>query len=130
MTEKEVSREEINKALFSQLVVMFATSAMQQMGKLMNPVTKKVEVSLEGAEATIELLDMLEAKTKGNVDKDEERLLKDTLMSLKLNFVETMEATPGMQTTAGEKRDAQPAADQPKPLDDDDKGPKFHKKYD
>jgi hypothetical protein len=129
MTEREITRDEINKALFSQLVVMFATSAMQQMGKLMNPVTKKVEVSLEGAEATIELLDMLEAKTKGNLDADEERLLKDTLMSLKLNFVELMEKTPGMQTVPGEGPADQPAAEQPKPPEGEDKGPKFHKKY-
>lgn len=129
MTERDITPDEINKALFSQLVVMFATSAMQQMGKLMNPVTKKVEVSLEGAEATIELLDMLEAKTKGNLDPDEERLLKDTLMSLKLNFVELMEKTPGMQTVPGEKPGAQPAAEPLKPAEGDDKGPKFHKKY-
>ena len=88
------TQEEINKALFTQLIMMFATSAMQQMGKLVNPATKKADVDLEAAQSTIDVLDMLEAKTKGNLDKDEAQMLKEAVASLKLTFVETMQQAP------------------------------------
>ena len=89
--ERPVAPEEIHKAYFVQLVLMLSGSALQQMGKLIDPQSKKAQVNLEAAQATIDLLDMIEAKTKGNLDKEEERMLRDTLMSLKMNFVETME---------------------------------------
>jgi hypothetical protein len=78
-----------NKALFVHLVMMLGSSAMQNLGKVMNPITKKTEVNLEAAQASIDLLDMLEAKTKGNLGDDESRLLKATLADLKINYVET-----------------------------------------
>ena len=68
---------------------MLAMSAIQQMGKLVDPGTGKAEINLEAAKATIDMLDMLEARTRGNLDAEETRLLKDTLMSLKMNYVET-----------------------------------------
>jgi hypothetical protein len=46
-------------------------------------------VDLEAAQFTIDILEMIEAKTAGNLDSDEQRLLKDTLSSLRLNYVET-----------------------------------------
>ncbi len=122
--EPRMTPEEINKALFAQLVITLATSAMQQLGKLVNPVTHQAEISLEGAQTTIDLLDMLQAKTKGNLDKDEERMLRDSLMSCKMNFVEVMESDAGKAAA----EPPPPAAPEPgKPADD--KGPKFHKKY-
>lgn len=125
--DRPVTREEIQKALFIQLVAMLATSTLQQLGKLVNPVTRKTEVDLEGAEATIDLLDMLEAKTRGNLDKDEERMMKDTLMSLKMNFVECSKAAPAGPAASEEKK---PDIEAPK---SDAKGgdsePRFHKRY-
>jgi hypothetical protein len=128
MTEREPTREEISKAMFSQLVIMLATSAVQQMGKLVNPVSHKTEVNLDAAEATIDLLDMLEAKTKGNLDNDEQRLLTDTLMSLKMNFVEMKQAAPA-ETKGEAKPTTGGAVEPPPPAGSDDKQPKFHKKY-
>ncbi len=129
MTEdRPVTPEEIHKAYFAQLVLMLSGSALQQMGKLIDPQTKKAQINLEAAQATIDLLDMIEAKTKGNLDKDEERMLRDTLMSLKMNFVETMEAAGG-QSAASSQPQPPPAAEEKKPDSGDGKEPKFHKKY-
>ena len=83
------SKPDVNKILFMHLVSMLAMSAIQQMGKLVNPATGKAETNLEAAQATIDMLDMLFTKTKNNLDADEEKLMKETLASLKLNFVET-----------------------------------------
>ena len=83
---------DINKVLFMHLVSMLAMSAIQQMGKLVNPGTGKAEINLDAAQATIDMLDMLFTKTKNNLDADEEKMMKDTLASLKINFVETKDA--------------------------------------
>jgi len=83
------SKPDINKVFFMHLVSMLAMSAIQQMGKLVDPQTGKAETNLDAAQATIDMLDMLELKTRGNLDAEETRLLKDTLMSLKMNYVES-----------------------------------------
>ncbi len=125
MSENEqITPEEMNKALFIQLIIMLATSASQQMGKLVDPAAGKPTINLEAAQATIDLLDMLEAKTRGNLDKEEARVMKDTLMSLKLTFVDARQSAP-----------PPPAPDEPKiqasesQKKTDDEEPRFHKKY-
>jgi len=107
---------------------MLSGSALQQMGKLVDPQTQKANVNLEAAQATIDLLDMLEAKTKGNLDKEEGRMLRDTLMSLKMNFVETMEAGEGAPAPSDQPQQP-PVVEEKKADSGDGKEPKFHKKY-
>ncbi|MBU1693830.1 MAG: DUF1844 domain-containing protein [Verrucomicrobia bacterium] len=132
--KEEARPEDIHKSLFIQLVMMLATSATQQLGKLVNPMTKKAEVHLDAAQATIDLLDMIAAKTKGNLDRDEERLLKDTLMSLKLTFVETRD-TSGTEAGAKPTEPPPESPEQPEAQVEGGAGPKdhqeprFHKSY-
>jgi hypothetical protein len=91
----EVQRDNIGSTeasmRFVALVQMFATSALQQMGKLANPLTQKAEKNMDGARAMIDLLEMLQAKTRGNLTREEENLLKTTLASLQLTYVEELE---------------------------------------
>lgn len=101
VTKEEDFMSEKNEELFRGLVMMLAMQAMQCMGKIMNPVTNKIERHMDGARQAIDLLDMLAAKTKGNLSDDEDKLLKHILGDLKLNYVE--EANPG-------KKDDEPAA--------------------
>ena len=75
---------------FSQLVLMFHAAAMQQMGKIKNPLLDKIERDLAAAQNSIDLLDMLKEKTKGNLTPEEERLLTNVLKELKLNYVDEM----------------------------------------
>ncbi len=77
-----------NTSLFFGLVMTFQAAAMQQMGKSKNPITEKIERDLAQAQMTIDLLDMLEAKTHGNLTDDETKLLKSVIQELKLNYVE------------------------------------------
>lgn len=121
---------------FSQLIIMLATSALQQMGKIVDPRIGKAEVSLEGAQATIDLLEMLGQKTRGNLDDEEERLLGSTLTSLRLNYVETINQGPGEPAAPVETPPPAPAAGEPgepapdAPASGEEKEPRFHKKYD
>jgi len=78
---------------FIQLVLSLQAGAMVQMGKIASPMTGKIERDLDQARATIDLLDMLERKTKGNLSGDEQNLLERILYELRLNFVD--ETTKG-----------------------------------
>jgi len=80
-----------NSQLFFSLVAMFQTAAMQQMGKLINPVTGKIERDLEQARFSIDILGMLQEKTKGNLTDEERRFLDHVLFELRLNYVDELE---------------------------------------
>ena len=129
---EEYTQDEINKALFINLVMMFGSAAMHQMGKMVNPATGKAEIDLDGAQASIDMLNMLGAKTKGNLVADEERLLMQTLSSLQMNYVETAQSAEAVDKgkqpsggTPGPKEQA--AVDQTKT--GEKKEPKYHKSY-
>jgi type III secretory pathway component EscR len=81
---------EKNTSMFFGLVFTFQAAAMQQMGKLKNPVTDKIERDLQQAQLSIDVLDMIEEKTKGNLSDDEAKFLKGVLQELKLNYVDEM----------------------------------------
>jgi hypothetical protein len=81
---------EKNTSLFFSLVMTFQAAAMQQMGKLKNPISDKIERDLQQAQLSIDILDMLEEKTRGNLSEDETKLLKGILQELKLNYVDEM----------------------------------------
>jgi hypothetical protein len=89
--ESSFSPEDKNKALFFYLVTMFQTAAYQQMGKLKNPITDKIERDLDQARFSIDMLDMLLAKTRGNLDDEEQRHLERVIRELKLNYVDEVE---------------------------------------
>jgi len=74
--------------LFTQLVIMFHAACMQQLGKVKHPVTEKIEKDLPAAQSTIDLLDMLHAKTKGNLSHEEEQLIAQVIQELKLTYVQ------------------------------------------
>jgi len=131
---EQYTEKELHKILFSQLVMMLSSSVMQQLGKLVNPVTHKSEVDLEGAQMTIDMLLMIQSKTKGNLDAEEEKMLGSLLSSLQLNYVETMQSAPPVPADKpGQEKPAGKPEEQPKT---DDKGTpsekkdsKFHKSY-
>ena len=89
-----MSDEKQNGKMFQGLVISLAAATMQHLGKTLSPVTKKIEKDLQAAQSTIDMLDMLEAKTKGNLSDAETKLLKGVLAELKLNYVETMNEKP------------------------------------
>lgn len=78
---------EKNDQLFMQLLYMFHTSAMQGLGKMADP-TGKVNRNLEYVSQTIDLMEMLKDKTKGNISEDIEKVLEGMLSELRLNYVD------------------------------------------
>ncbi len=99
-----------DKALFLHLVMMMSSSAMQYMGKTLNPVTGKTEVDLDGAAFAIDMLAMIAARTTGNREPDEDRLLQSQLASLRLNYVETSASAKPSESVKAEPGQPAPAS--------------------
>ena len=89
-----MSDDKQNSELFQGLVISLAAATMQHLGKTLSPVTNKIEKNLPAAQSTIDMLDMLSAKTQGNLAENEAKLLKSMLAELKLNYVETLNEKP------------------------------------
>lgn len=77
-----------NELLFMQLVLQNQQLAMMSMGKLKNPVTDKIDRNLEFAKMSIDTLDMIVTKTKGNLSEYEEKFINEVIKDLKLNYVD------------------------------------------
>ena len=75
------------KDLFLGLVHSFQAAAMQQMGKIMNPFTQQVERDMKQAQLSIDMLEMLQERTSGNLTGEESRFLTHVLTELRLNYV-------------------------------------------
>ena len=84
-----MEEKNLNPHLIS-LIMMLASAAWQQLGKVPNPVTGKIEKAAAHAQVTIELLVMLKEKTKGNLTEEEIKLLGNTLSDLQLNYADEM----------------------------------------
>jgi hypothetical protein len=78
----------IPPADFHTLVGMFSTQAMLSLGLFPNPATGKAEVQLELARHFIDLLGVIDEKTKGNLSPPEHSLLETTLHQLRMAYVE------------------------------------------
>jgi hypothetical protein len=73
---------------FETLVSYLSTTALFQLGLLAGPSGERIPADLLNAQRTINLLEVLQDKTRGNLTPDEERVLEATLYELRLGFVE------------------------------------------
>lgn len=98
-----------DKALLTALVFSLHAAGMQQMGKVVNPMTGKVERDLEQAKGTIDMMEMLKRKMAGNLDAEEEKLLSHFLYELQMNYVDeakNVDKTGTEESQEGKKSDA------------------------
>ena len=82
MDEKEL--------LFIQFISGLYTSTMQTLGKIMNPITGKIDKNLDAAQSTIELVRMLKEKTKGNLSKRESDTINNALANMQMNYADEL----------------------------------------
>ena len=80
--------EEMRSALFAQLVMQQASMAMMLLGKTPHPETGQTVRDLEAAKYFIDQLEMLEVKTKGNLEEAETRLLQSLIYDLRVAYVD------------------------------------------
>lgn len=72
---------------FTNFVLSLSTSALFHFGDFADEEGGKPEKNLSAAKQTIDILDMLHEKTKGNLDDEERKLLQGVLYELKMRYV-------------------------------------------
>jgi hypothetical protein len=92
-------QQHTDQALFSALLFSLHAAGMQQLGKIMNPMSGQVERDLEQAQATIEMLEMIKRKTTGNLSEAENKLLGRLLYEMQMNYVDEVgkDRNPGTE---------------------------------
>ncbi|MCH8927826.1 MAG: DUF1844 domain-containing protein [Candidatus Marinimicrobia bacterium] len=116
--------------LFMNLVLSLHSAAMQQMGKLKNPITDKVERNLGQAELSIDMLDMIKKKTEGNLSEEENKFLKQMLNELKMNFMDEKnkgEEKPPEEVSEDEEPEDEKTSSDVKPDEKDSENDKEEK---
>lgn len=72
---------------FSSFVISMGSSALMLMGEQLDPQQPSMPLNLPQAKEIIDLLSMLEEKTRGNLTADEQVVMKDMLYALRMKFV-------------------------------------------
>ncbi len=78
---------ELPEASFKTLMGVLASQAIMGLGAMGDPKTGRVMIDLDGAKFNIDLLEVLDEKTKGNLDDDEANDLTQVLTELRSRFV-------------------------------------------
>jgi hypothetical protein len=73
---------------FSSFVISLGTSAFMLMGEQVDPQQQQVPVNLPQAKEIIDLLSVLEVKTKGNLTSEEQGVLSEMLYALRMKYVD------------------------------------------
>jgi hypothetical protein len=98
------------------LALNLQTGALVQLGKLADPQSGQTRRDLDGARLSIDLLDMLKAKTKGNAHPEVAGLLSRATLDLKLNYMDELKKDRDDWAPAPDAVDA-PAAETPAAVD-------------
>jgi hypothetical protein len=75
---------------FSAFVYSLSTSALVHLGEIPEPITQKMDKNLPLAKQTIDILGILQEKTKGNLTHEEASLLDSFLYDLRMRYVKAM----------------------------------------
>lgn len=86
---KQPGPGDLPPADFMTLVSMFSTQAMVALGIIPHPSSGKPEPELPLARHFIDMLGVLEEKTKGNLNPIEERSLRDNVHHLRIAYIES-----------------------------------------
>jgi hypothetical protein len=87
-SERREETADLPPMSFSMLILSLSTQAMVNMGEFPDPVSGQINKNLQLAKQSIDLLGILDDKSKGNLTEDEERFLKTSLTDLRLRFVQ------------------------------------------
>ncbi|MGQ0810877.1 MAG: DUF1844 domain-containing protein [Nitrospiraceae bacterium] len=79
---------------FSSFVVSLGTSALMLMGEQLDPHQQRVPVNLPQAKEIIDLLSMLDTKTRGNLTSEEQAVLSEMLYAVRMKYVDAASSTP------------------------------------
>ena len=82
--EKEAASSQVD---FPTFIMSLSSSAFYHLGDMPDPTTGKKELNLPAVQQTIDMLNMLKGKTKGNLNEDESKLLEQLIYELQVKYV-------------------------------------------
>jgi len=89
---------------FLDLVHSIQVGAMVNLGMVQDPDGKRSPVNLPAAKDAIDILGILQEKTKGNLTREEEEVLREGLYHLRMGYVALLSAPPGGPKKGGSNR--------------------------
>ena len=97
---------ELGKPSFLQFFSGLAGEVLIHLGYYENPITRKKTTNLPLARYTLDIMGMLEEKTKGNLSQDEDKYIKAVLYDLRMRFVDASRHEPDkdQSNTASEQQ--------------------------
>lgn len=101
--EEMCKSHDVPPLTFATFVMSLSTAILVHFGDMPDPVSGRRESNLLFARQNIDLLGLLQEKTKGNLTKDESEILEDALFRLRLRFVELCKQQGGKKETEGKK---------------------------
>jgi hypothetical protein len=83
---------------FTTFCISLGSSAFVHLGEVPHPESEAITPNLVLAKQTIDILGMLQAKTRGNLTPEEDKLLEHLLLDLRLRYVEKSSKAPPART--------------------------------
>jgi hypothetical protein len=91
VTPAEMSAADYTSSLFASMVIHALEMAMIWLGRAPNPQTGQQAFDLDAARYFVDQLEMIAVKTRGNLTQEEDQILREALMSVRLAFVQAVE---------------------------------------
>jgi hypothetical protein len=79
--------DEAEPVAFTSFIMSLATQVLVQLGEMPAPEGMEIPIDLDAARQTIDIITMIQRRTKGNVSTEEARFLDEVLHSLRVSFV-------------------------------------------
>jgi hypothetical protein len=79
--------DEPEPVAFTSFIMSLATQVLVQLGEMPPPSGMEIPIDLESARQTIDIMSMLQKRTRGNLSADEARFMEDVLHSLRMSYV-------------------------------------------
>ena len=111
-SEAAAGERQMPPATFEVLISSMVTQAMFALGAIPDPATQKRYLDLDLAKHHIDMLSVLEEKTKGNLSDDEAKMLDQALYESRMHYVQVANAVANQVMGAGQGPDG-PAIEQP-----------------
>ena len=89
-TGSEAAQEPLPEINFSTFVISLSTQALMHLGEIANPLSGKEETDVSVAKQMIDIVGMLQEKTRGNLTDGEAKLIEDILFDLRMRYVEAV----------------------------------------
>ncbi len=86
----ESPQEPLPEINFSTFVISLSTQALMHLGEIESPVSGNAETDIPVAKQMVDILAMLQEKTKGNLNAGEDQLMEDILFDLRMKYVEAV----------------------------------------